>query len=333
MFVELMHHLAGVRTITVGGLPQPGPIQAASGSRGAQMYHSFDLDEDIEVASALNDTAANILPQDRADLNFTMQSATFNLRDQIRQGEDFPLQFAYQAADCRIFWTQNSINNFTDLWSRAATAIWDNPSLCIADSTNFSSSDTDTLGPSENFKQAWSKHQTVAQYLSQLGNNHTSSNFAYGNDTSSLASWIMGGLGGEIDDAKKTTSGWNGNTHNGQHQSGGSGSGSSCGNCGQGAACIRPVSCTSGTYNVAAAQPTCVKVCKPGQGTRCPGHCNRNDRKCTGGSKAACQTLTTQAFCLPTPASCPPSAFSSAQAALQTAKSDHPYVFIVKPGK
>ena len=334
MFVELMHHLAGVRTITIGGLPQPGPIQAASGSRGAQMYRSVMLDEDIGVASALNDTAADILPQDRADLNFTVQYATFNLRDQIRQGEEFPLQFAYEAADCRIFWTQTSINNFTDLWSRAAAAAWDDPTLCIADSTGFSSADTDTLGPSKDFKKAWSMGQTVAQYLAELGNNQTDSGSTYGNDTSSLASWIMGGLGGEIDDANY---GW-GNSGK-KHHSGSSGSGGAtptahaagpCGACRQGFECIRPVNCKSGTYNLATATPTCVQNCKPGSGA-CTNQCNRNDRRCYGGSSnAGCQTLKTSAYCLPNPTSCAPSAFTSAYAAIQTIKRDVPFVFNVR---
>ncbi|KAI0971462.1 hypothetical protein F4678DRAFT_479343 [Xylaria arbuscula] len=47
LFVELMHHEAGVRTVAVGGLPKDGPMQTPSGSRGARLYDIFTLDDNI----------------------------------------------------------------------------------------------------------------------------------------------------------------------------------------------------------------------------------------------------------------------------------------------
>ena len=99
----MMHHEAGVRTVVAGGRPQVGPMQALAGSRGAQYYEAADIDSDISLAEAINASVTADLP-DR-NIEFRIDVADFNLRDQIRRGENFPLQFAYEAADCRIFFT------------------------------------------------------------------------------------------------------------------------------------------------------------------------------------------------------------------------------------
>lgn len=132
-----MHHEAGVRTVTVGGRPSTGPMQAASGSRGAEMYSSGDLDADFEVGEDLNATAGALLPSRMEDI-FVLY-AGINIRDQIRRGQNIPLQFLYEAANCRIFYTPYTFNNLTKLWKYAADAIWTKPELCVQDSTGYAS--------------------------------------------------------------------------------------------------------------------------------------------------------------------------------------------------
>ena len=146
-----MHHQAGVRTVVVGGRPELGPMQAVGGTRGAQAYTTVDLDGDIEVAEILNDTLNNILPDRSAGdyINFV----EFNIKDAVRPGETFPLQFAYEAATCRIFYTQHTVYNFLNLWNYVIDAIWRNPSLCIDGSANETTIlPTDTKGPAKNSK-------------------------------------------------------------------------------------------------------------------------------------------------------------------------------------
>lgn len=152
IFVELMHHQAGVRTVVAGGRPDLSFMQAVGGSRGAQAYSSIALDADIDVAEFLNTSVANVLP-DRDAGNY-INYAGFNLKDQIRQGEDFPLQFAFEPATCRIFYTVHTVYNYLNLWNYVIDAIWRNPSLCIAGSANGTSTadPTDTTGPSTNEK-------------------------------------------------------------------------------------------------------------------------------------------------------------------------------------
>lgn len=142
-----MHHEAGVRTVAVGGRPSYGPMQAPSGSRGAQFYSTFDLDLDFQVASKINTTAGDVLPSREEDV--WISSAGITLRDQVRKGEDIPLQFLYEAANCRVFYTPQTFYNFTNLWKYAADAIWSKPELCVKDSTGYATNGTssDTQGP------------------------------------------------------------------------------------------------------------------------------------------------------------------------------------------
>ena len=144
-----MHHQAGVRTIVAGGRPELGPMQAVGGSRGAEIYDAVSLDADIEFAQLVNQSFSFPDRSVGAYINY----ATFNLKDSIRQGENIPLQFVFEAATCRIFYTTRTVYNYLNLWNYVVDAIWRNPSLCIAGSANgTTSSNTNTTGPSTNDK-------------------------------------------------------------------------------------------------------------------------------------------------------------------------------------
>ena len=159
LFVEMMHHEAGVATVVVGGRPNIGPQQAVAGTRGAQSYTVIDLDIDMFIAVQLNESITPVLPSSHlTDLDFWISSAGFNLRDQIRKGENIPLQFTYEAGSCRIYWTFDNFDNFSRLWQDAADALWKSKTgmSCVPDSTIFASkTDTDTIGPSEEQKESW----------------------------------------------------------------------------------------------------------------------------------------------------------------------------------
>lgn len=148
MFVEFMTR-RGVRTVVAGGQPTPGPMQAASGSRGARMYSADHLDALFAHAGEISRLANASLPNipvdhDVRDQGMWTTFAGFTLRDQLREedagaGEEpIPLQFRYEAADCRIYYTLRNIWNMTQLWRDAAAAAWDDPTLCVEGSTGFS---------------------------------------------------------------------------------------------------------------------------------------------------------------------------------------------------
>jgi hypothetical protein len=130
-------------------------MQAPSGSRGASVYSLDALDDYIEFAQELNETANVTLPRRQQDVLIT--SADVNLRDQIRRNDTMPLQFAYEAADCRIFFTPKTVFNMQNLWQYAADAIWNDPNKCVQGSTGYASkgNTTNTLGPQTDFGNSY----------------------------------------------------------------------------------------------------------------------------------------------------------------------------------
>jgi hypothetical protein len=122
-------------------------------SRGARAYTVTDeLDSNIAYAQYLlqdeDDPRSNFLPNRTEALDVYVEWAQINLRDQIRSDSNVPLQFVYQAADCRIFFTPQTFYNYTLLWQYAADAIWTKPQLCVQNSTGYATTNTtDTTGP------------------------------------------------------------------------------------------------------------------------------------------------------------------------------------------
>jgi hypothetical protein len=134
-----MAEVAGVRTVTVGGRPQHGPMQTASGNRGAAVYTSYRLDYDIDnLKSLVNNAAAFDRLPPREDTGMFTKYASINIRDQMRPDDLTPLQFRYEASDCRLYYTPSNVYNMSQLWRDVATATWDNATLCVSDSTNYS---------------------------------------------------------------------------------------------------------------------------------------------------------------------------------------------------
>ncbi|KAF2855717.1 hypothetical protein T440DRAFT_485816 [Plenodomus tracheiphilus IPT5] len=141
MFTEV-----GVKTIVAGGRPITGPMQAVGGNRGAAIYSADRIDYDLLNLNATeaNDTVLATVP--RLNDEGYRDSGVFttilgvNLRDQVRPNDTTPLQFKYEAADCRIFYTLDNVYNMSRLWRDAVSASFDNPSLCVPESTGFKNS-------------------------------------------------------------------------------------------------------------------------------------------------------------------------------------------------
>ena len=174
----MMHREAGVRIVAAGGLPTAGPMQAPSGSRGASDYPIDILDANIDltqqILQVVNPSDANFLPNRTQALDVYVTYADINLRDQVRRNETIPLQFAYEAADCRIFYTPQTIYNYTALWQYAADAIWSKPSLCVSGSPGFATTGTNTtdfVGPSPGTPGTLTN---LTQYLSSLNSSSIS---------------------------------------------------------------------------------------------------------------------------------------------------------------
>ncbi|TKA40886.1 hypothetical protein B0A54_07798 [Friedmanniomyces endolithicus] len=182
LFVELMTQIVGVHTVTVGGRPDPGPMQIASGSRGASAYSSDLLDYDVSIVS-VEDTVDNTTLSGAYDTDTGMHIyyAGVNLRDQIRANSTIPNQFLYLPSECRIYWSMANWYDSKRLWHDTWNAIYNDTSLCVAGSTNattppppFSSS---TTPPSRRRNAApLSTPEYIAHGLSLVALAPTSSN-------------------------------------------------------------------------------------------------------------------------------------------------------------
>lgn len=125
-----MTHEAGVRTVAVGGRPTSGPMQAASGNRGAVAYDVSILDDDMEFAREIDDAANQTLPH-RDNTGISITYAGFNLRDQIQRNDDVPLQFQYIPAHCRIYYSLANVYNMSQLWRDVQFAAWEHRNACV----------------------------------------------------------------------------------------------------------------------------------------------------------------------------------------------------------
>ena len=154
IFAELMQK-QGVRSIAFGGRPQYGPMQALGGVKGAQHLPLHLLHQYISTAYELAVNASkagspiltpeqlsrfeNIAPPDPKNfsLRFNMRGISgVNFRNAYREGDDItPLQFLYEAADCRLFFTAENYIQPATSWLAAAKAMLMNGS-CVEDSTN-----------------------------------------------------------------------------------------------------------------------------------------------------------------------------------------------------
>ncbi|KAI9646254.1 hypothetical protein NHQ30_005694 [Ciborinia camelliae] len=159
-FAEMMKAQGGVRSVAVGGRPQPGPQQGVCGSKGAQVLSFNGVVSEIEAlpdaqASYLQKglplpdyPAAEYMPNIKANASLgststLMSRGRFNLRSSMHAGDETftPLQFQYEAANCRLFYTKEDIYNITGLWARVQSVVWGGQP-CVAGS---SINDDDTM--------------------------------------------------------------------------------------------------------------------------------------------------------------------------------------------
>ncbi|KAK4903104.1 hypothetical protein LTR27_000032 [Elasticomyces elasticus] len=160
IFSELMKEQAHVKQIAFGGRKQYGPMQGVGSVKGANVF-SFDTVQDFVIEAlgtdATPDQQITLQAQWGGLLNASTQAvvraalvsgapqASLNARNNIRDGDDsvIPLQFVYEASDCRLFYTAQQILEQEYVWDAAYNAIWGN-GTCVHGSTGHSSSQPGT---------------------------------------------------------------------------------------------------------------------------------------------------------------------------------------------
>ncbi|PSK56652.1 hypothetical protein B9Z65_6276 [Elsinoe australis] len=140
IFSEFMRRQAGVKTVALGGRANTDIIQAVGGVKGTNSYPwTFILSSLLEtyenanasVQESWKDTAVakyNQLPLFRG-INYVV-----NARDGFSNKGDTetPLQFVYEAADCRVLYTPGMVVDQSEVWRTVADSVWNGQSACVA---------------------------------------------------------------------------------------------------------------------------------------------------------------------------------------------------------
>jgi hypothetical protein len=146
-FVNLMTNVGGVRALTFGGRHRSEPMQVMGGVRGAQVFKWSQLDwasnlfwkylEDSTdsqgrpplLSRGEVDRVSTLLPPGIGNLPFMLGAGGggdggVNLRNAYQEGDDhLPLQFQYQASDCRLFYTFQNVKEPSSMWADAKAAV------------------------------------------------------------------------------------------------------------------------------------------------------------------------------------------------------------------
>lgn len=146
IFSELMRQRAGVKYISLGGRPRSGITQAVGGVKGTNnypwtyiqslaQYTVTELNSTVEESEQLRNTELGEYFDDTVFNRATIGNAiNVNFRDGIRDNDtsNVPLQFVYEASDCRILYTKAMTIDVTAIWKAVADTTWGGKSHCIA---------------------------------------------------------------------------------------------------------------------------------------------------------------------------------------------------------
>lgn len=146
LFSYLLIMQNNIRTVSVGGRPQTGPMQSMGGVEGAQVFPFEDINQAAKASKVLA-----LTPEHKAFFNNGTdlaliaegyviqrgaqagQSGAVNGKNAFSHADPVtPLQFLYQPANCRFFYTKEMIMGPEATWKRAVDAAWNNPNkFCV----------------------------------------------------------------------------------------------------------------------------------------------------------------------------------------------------------
>lgn len=148
-FVEFMKTSAPngpARQFVVGGRPQTGPMQGVGGIKGGMLGRMHDVGSVFRTVVELNSSiyaefehqfGRETIPGFLEAWNRGAMAAV-NGRNSIREGDESvtPLQYIYEAAECRLFYTADTLRSAHALWRRVAKIAFDGgDDACVEGST------------------------------------------------------------------------------------------------------------------------------------------------------------------------------------------------------
>ncbi|KAK5659420.1 hypothetical protein OQA88_621 [Cercophora sp. LCS_1] len=137
VFVTVLTHVHGIRTVVVGGRPRKQPMQAVGKVKGGPLadfgtWEGSVLGRNYSVPESLE-----LAKRGRPPLMMTNAGGTgFNLMNMLdpNDKEGVPLQFRYEAARCRVFSTWEMARSMEALWEVVTGVAWGG-GRCVEGST------------------------------------------------------------------------------------------------------------------------------------------------------------------------------------------------------
>ena len=140
IFTELMKQQVGVQIYAMGGRSNRNPIQAVGGVKGTNNYAYTYINAFASLAQSLAEqsikSAVNKAVRPYLGpfvFNRAVSAPSVNSRDGIRRNDNsgVALQFKYEEADCRLFYTPEMTTDASAIWKAVADAKWGKKGKCV----------------------------------------------------------------------------------------------------------------------------------------------------------------------------------------------------------
>lgn len=147
MFVGMLTHSHGIRTVAIGGRPIHKPMQAVGRTRGgpAVTFGSFPRINRTTAVPVPGLNPDDIVPTSSPPLRLRNpptaitpnEGVRFNLANMNVLGADLgevPWQFRYEAANCKVFYTWEMTRSIEAVWKKVMEVAWEG-GRCVEGST------------------------------------------------------------------------------------------------------------------------------------------------------------------------------------------------------
>ncbi|KAI1418045.1 hypothetical protein F5Y13DRAFT_199153 [Hypoxylon sp. FL1857] len=144
IFSYLMIFQQDVKTVSVGGRPQAGVMQSIGGVEGSEVMmfstisgiaaQAITIPTDQAEKQQLQDGELGLLAEGYAVQRLMSPDAgSINFKNNFAPSDSqTPLQFTYEAANCRFFYTTEMITSPELVWQYAVNATWTDPNkYCV----------------------------------------------------------------------------------------------------------------------------------------------------------------------------------------------------------
>lgn len=144
-FTELMTQEFGVKTVALGGRSNANKMQAVGGVKGTLYSEWSTIQDYVKTAIRLNGTVPDpkLKGYNVSHAIYRGWAYGLNVRDGVRKNDDsgVALQFKYEEADCRLYYTAEMTVNASAIWKTVVDTHWGDRFKCIGNGDYYASYD------------------------------------------------------------------------------------------------------------------------------------------------------------------------------------------------